>query len=126
MFLNNGTSTEFSTNVKKFIRCNFIPKELGYHTFCSKWTLKISIENRKNKQIVSSLTILKSDCNDFYTLFDQSITGNETWIKHVGCETKLQSIECFTQILSKNIENACKQCDKDNGNGVFGTLKVYF
>jgi len=52
-----------------------------------------TIVRRSQKQrMAASLTFLEAYENDGDSLLDRVVTGDETWVKHVTCETKKQSM----------------------------------
>ena len=55
---------------------------------------KILVRRPKKKQHVAALlTFLEDYQKDGDSLLDRVVTGDETWVKHVTCETKKQSME---------------------------------
>uniref|UniRef100_A0A670YBV0 Mos1 transposase HTH domain-containing protein n=1 Tax=Pseudonaja textilis TaxID=8673 RepID=A0A670YBV0_PSETE len=70
-----------------------VTQKLGYHKFCARWVPKILTENHKSQRMAASLTFLYSYDKDGDSFLDRIVTGDETWVKHVNRETKLQSIE---------------------------------
>lgn len=90
------TMTELSFSFPQISRSllhEIVTQNLGYHKFCARWIPKILTENHKNQRMAASLTFLDSYEKDGDSLLDRIVTGDETWVKHVNCETKLQSME---------------------------------
>lgn len=70
-----------------------ISEKLGYHKFCARWIPKILTEDHKNQRMAAALNFLDVYHKDGDSLLDRIVTGDETWVKHVNCETKLQSMQ---------------------------------
>uniref|UniRef100_A0A8C5SQD0 Mos1 transposase HTH domain-containing protein n=1 Tax=Laticauda laticaudata TaxID=8630 RepID=A0A8C5SQD0_LATLA len=67
-----------------------VTQKLGYHKFCARWVPKILTENHKSQRMAALLTFLYSYDKDGDSFLDQIVTGDETWVKHVNSETKLE------------------------------------
>lgn len=90
------TITELSLSFPQISRSllhKIVTQKLGYHKFCARWVPKILTETHKNQRMAASFTFLDSYEKDGDLLLDRIVTGDETWVKHVNCETKLQSME---------------------------------
>uniref|UniRef100_A0A670Z1V8 Mos1 transposase HTH domain-containing protein n=1 Tax=Pseudonaja textilis TaxID=8673 RepID=A0A670Z1V8_PSETE len=90
------TVTELSLSFPQISRSllhEIVTQKLGYHKFCARWVPKIPSENHKNQCMAASLTFLYSYDKDGDSFLDRIITGDETWVKHVSSETKLQSMQ---------------------------------
>uniref|UniRef100_A0A670ZEW1 Histone-lysine N-methyltransferase SETMAR n=1 Tax=Pseudonaja textilis TaxID=8673 RepID=A0A670ZEW1_PSETE len=70
-----------------------VTQKLGYHRFCARWVPKILTGNHKSQRMAASLTFLYSYDKDGDSFLDRIVTGDETWVKHVSSETKLQSMQ---------------------------------
>jgi len=70
-----------------------VTEKLGYHKFCARWVPKLLSEDHKKQRITSSLTFLEAYEKNGDSLLDRVVTGDETWVKHVTCETKKHSME---------------------------------
>jgi len=68
-------------------------EELGYHKFCGDGFQNSCQKTTKKQRMAASLTFLEAYEKDGDSLLDRVITGDETRVKHVTCETKKQSME---------------------------------
>jgi histone-lysine N-methyltransferase SETMAR len=83
----------FFPQISKSLLHEIVTEKLGYHKFCARWVPKILTETHKNQRMAASLSFLHAYHEDGDSLLDRIVTGDETWVKHVNCETKLQSME---------------------------------
>ena len=89
------TITELSLSFPQISRSllhEIISEKLGYHKFCARWIPKLLTEDHKNQRMAAALHFLDAYDKDGDSLLDRIVTGDETWVKHVNCETKLQSM----------------------------------
>lgn len=70
-----------------------VTQQLGYHKFCARWVPKVLTDHHKEQRMGAALTFLEAYHSYGDSLLDRIVTGDETWVKHVNCETKLQSME---------------------------------
>ncbi|GBN27128.1 hypothetical protein AVEN_120324-1 [Araneus ventricosus] len=70
-----------------------VVRKLGYHKFRARWVPKLLTEDYKKQCMAASLEFLKAYHKDGDPLLDHVVTGDETWVKHVNCETKRQSMQ---------------------------------
>ena len=85
------TITEFSLEFPRISRSllhEILKEKLGYHKFCARWVPKILSEDHKKQRMAASLTFLEAYEKDGDSLLDRVVTEDETWVKHVTCETK--------------------------------------
>ena len=90
------TITELSLSFPQISRSllhEIISEKLGYHKFCARWIPKLLTEDHKNQRMAAALHFLDAYDKDGDSLLDRIVTGDETWVKHVNCETKLQSMQ---------------------------------
>ena len=90
------TITEFSLEFPQISRSllhEIVTEKLGYHKFCARWVPKLLSEDHKKQRMAASLTFLEAYEKDGDSILDRVVTGDETWVKHVTCETKKQSME---------------------------------
>ena len=82
------TITEFSLQFPQISRSllhETVTEKLGYHKFCARCVPKLLTEDHKKQRMAYE--------KDGDSLLDRVVTGDETWVKHVTCETKKQSME---------------------------------
>ncbi|XP_066906603.1 histone-lysine N-methyltransferase SETMAR-like [Halyomorpha halys] len=65
-----------------------VVEKLGYHKFCARWVPKILMEDHKKQRLATALTFLQEYSTNGNAVLDRIVTGNDTWVKHVNCETK--------------------------------------
>jgi len=110
------TITELSLcfpQISRTLLFEIVSQKLGYHKFCARWVPKLLTDHHKGQRLEAALTFLNAYHTHGDSLLDRIITSDKTWVKHVNCETKLQSMECGdTQDPPKNQENACKPCQQ--------------
>lgn len=90
------TITELSLcfpQVSRTLLFEIVTQKLGYHKFCARWVPKLLTDHHKGLRMGAALTFLDAYDQDGESLLDRIVTGDETWVKHVNCETKLQSME---------------------------------
>jgi len=88
--------TELSEHFPQILRSlvhQIVVEKLGYHKFCARWVLKILTEDHKKQRLAASLTFLEDYDKHGNALIDRIVTGDETWVKHVNCEMKRQSMQ---------------------------------
>lgn len=90
------TITELSLcfpQVSRTLLFEIVTQRLGYHKFCARWVPKMLTDHHKAQRMGAALTFLDAYNRRGDALLDCIVTGDETWVKHVNCETKLQSME---------------------------------
>lgn len=90
------TITELSLcfpQVSRTLLFEIVTHKLGYHKFCARWVPKMLTDLHKGQRMGAALTFLDAYHTHGDSLLDRIVTGDETWVKHVNCETKLQSME---------------------------------
>lgn len=90
------TITELSEHFPQISRSlvhEILVDKLGYHKFCARWVPKILTEDHKKQRLAAALTFLEDYDKSGNHVIDRIVTGDETWVKHVNCETKRQSME---------------------------------
>jgi len=90
------TITEFSLEFPQISRSlmhEIVTEKLGYNKFCVRWVPKLLSEDHKKQRMPASLTFLEAYEKDGDSILDRVVTGDETWVKHVTCETKKLSME---------------------------------
>lgn len=90
------TIMEFSLEFPQISRSllhEIVTEKLGYHKFCARWVPKLLSEDHKKQRMAALLTFLEAYEQDGDSLLDRVVTGDKTWVKHVICETKKQSME---------------------------------
>jgi len=90
------TIMEFSLEfplISRSLLHEIVTEKLGYHKFCARWVPKLLSEDHKKQRMAASLTFLEAYEKDGDSLLDRVVTGDETWVKDVTCETKKQSME---------------------------------
>lgn len=74
---------------------------------------KFLTDHHKSQRLEAVLTFLNAYHTRGDSLLDRIITGDETWVKHVNCETKLQSMKWgHTTFPKKKQKNVCKPCQQ--------------
>ncbi|GFV45555.1 mariner Mos1 transposase [Trichonephila clavipes] len=70
-------------------------QKLGYHKFCTRWVPKLCAytDHHKGQRMGTALAFLETYDRHGDSLLDRIVTGDETWVRHVNCETKLQSMQ---------------------------------
>jgi len=95
-----------------------VTEKLGYHKFCARCVPKLLSEDHKKQCMAASLTFLEAYEKDGDSLLDRVVTGDETWVKHVTCETKTvygvgthtfsqKTKEMFANFVSKKDHGDC-------------------
>ena len=90
------TITELSQcfpQVSQTLLFEIVTQKLGYHKFFARWVPKLLTDHHKEQRMGAALTFLEAYHRHGDALLDRIVTGDETWVKHVNCETKLQSME---------------------------------
>jgi [histone H3]-lysine36 N-dimethyltransferase SETMAR len=90
------TITELSLcfpQISRTLLYEIVTDKPGYHKFCARWVPKLLTDQHKNQRMAASLALLDAYDKDGDSFLDRIVTGDETWVKHVNCETKLQSME---------------------------------
>jgi len=85
------TITEFSLEfpqISQSLLHEIVTEKLGYHKFCARWVPKLLSEDHKKQRMAASLTFLEAYEKNGDSLLNHVVTGDETWVKHVTCETK--------------------------------------
>ncbi|GFX59762.1 HTH_48 domain-containing protein [Trichonephila clavipes] len=72
-----------------------VTQKLGYCKFCARWVPKLCdyTDHHKGQQMGAALTFLEAYDRHGDSLLDQIVIGGETWVEHVNCEIKLQSMQ---------------------------------
>lgn len=124
------TITELSLSfpqVSRTLLFEIVTQKLRYHKFCARWVPKLFTDHHKGQRMGAALTFLEAYDRHGDSLLDRMVTGDETWVKHVNCETKLQSMQwghtsspkrprkCLQTLSKKIVATVC-----------FGIGKVYF
>lgn len=90
------TITELSLCIRQVSRTllfEIVSQKLHYHKFCARWVPKMLTDLHKGQRMGAALTFLDAYHTHGDSLLDRIVTDNETWVNHVYCETKLQSME---------------------------------
>lgn len=90
------TITELSLcfpQVSRTLLFEIVTQRLRYHKFCARWVPKILTDHHKGQRMGAALSFLEAYDRHGDSLLDCIVTGDETWVKHVNCETKLQSMQ---------------------------------
>jgi len=85
------------------------------------------VRRPQKQRMTASLTFLEAYEKDGASLLDRVVTGDETWVKHVTCENKKQSME-WGHTSSPKRPRKCLQTvsKKDHGDRFFWTGRVCF
>ncbi|GFV69191.1 histone-lysine N-methyltransferase SETMAR [Trichonephila clavipes] len=90
------TITELSLSfpqVSRILLFENVTQKLGYRKFCARWVSKLLTDHHKGQRMGAALRILDAYDKHDDSLLDRIVTGDETWVRHVNCETKLQSMK---------------------------------
>ncbi|GFV70112.1 HTH_48 domain-containing protein [Trichonephila clavipes] len=92
------TITELSLSfpqVSRTLLFEIVTQKLGYHKFCARWVPKLCVltGHHKGQRMGAALTFQEAYDWQGDSLLDRIVTGDETWVRHVNCETKLQSMQ---------------------------------
>ena len=89
------TITELSHSFPQVSRTfhEIVTQKLGYHKFCAIWVPKLLADHHKGQWMGAALTFQYDYHRHGDALLGRIITGDETWVQHVTCETKLQFME---------------------------------
>ena len=69
-----------------------ITEDLGYRKFCARWVPKLLSEEQKAQRMGAALSFLERYQREGDAFLDRIVTGDETWVRYVNAETKLQSM----------------------------------
>jgi hypothetical protein len=110
--------------VSRTLLFEIVTKKLGYHKFCARWVPKMLTDRHKEQRMGAALTFLEAYHDHGDALLDRIVTGDETWVKHVNSETKLQSMEWGHTSSPKKPRKCLQTVGKENhGNSVLGQAK---
>jgi len=90
------TITELSEHFPQISRSlvhEIVVGKLGYHKFCARWVPKLLTEDHKQQRLAAALNFLEAYEKNGNQLLERIVTGDETWVQYVNCETKRQSME---------------------------------
>ncbi|XP_066900709.1 histone-lysine N-methyltransferase SETMAR-like [Halyomorpha halys] len=82
---------QINNNIRE--NCQIVVEKLGYHRFCARWVSKILTKSHRKQRLDTALTLLQEYSTNGNAVLDRIVTGDETWVKYVNCESKKQPME---------------------------------
>jgi len=82
-------SLEFPQISRRLLH-EIVTEKLRYNKVCARWVPKLLTEGHKKQPKAASLTFLEAYEKDGDSLLHPVVTGDETCVKHMTCETKKQ------------------------------------
>lgn len=70
-----------------------ITEDLGYQKLSARWVPKLLSEEQKAQRMGAALSFLQRYEREGDAFLNQIVTGDETWVRYVNAETKLQSMQ---------------------------------
>ena len=105
-------SLEFPQISRRLLH-EIVTEKLRYNKVCARWVPKLLTEGHKKQPKAASLTFLEAYEKDGDSLLHPVVTGDETCVKHMTCETKHQSMEWEHTSSPKDQGNVCKLCQQE-------------